>query len=50
MTTELAEQVAVRAIILVNHNKVLLGKRARGIGVGQYALIGGKPDEGESEE
>ena len=50
MTTELAEKVAVRAIILVDHNKVLLGKRARGVGIGQYALIGGKPDEGESEE
>ena len=50
MNTESKERVAVRAIILVDHNRVLLGKRARGIGIGQYALIGGKPDEGETKE
>jgi mutator protein MutT len=37
-----------RAIIINGQGKVLLGKRARGTGVGQYALIGGKPHEGET--
>lgn len=37
-----------RAIILDKKNSVLLGKRARGIGKGQWALVGGKPDEGET--
>jgi len=36
-----------RAIIINEKGKVLLGKRARGIASGLYALIGGKPDEGE---
>ncbi len=42
-------KVVTRAIILVN-DKILLGKRARGRGVNQYALVGGKPEEGESVE
>jgi mutator protein MutT len=37
-----------RAIILNQEGKVLLGRRTRGIGMGQYCLIGGKPDVGES--
>lgn len=37
-----------RAIITNAEGKVLLGKRARGVGASLYALIGGKPDEGES--
>lgn len=41
--------VVVRAIILVN-GKVLLGKRARGRGVNQYALVGGKPECSETPE
>ncbi len=32
------------------NDKILLGKRARGRGVNQYALVGGKPEEGESVE
>lgn len=36
--------------ILVRDGKVLLGKRAGGYGAGQWALIGGKPDDGESSE
>jgi ADP-ribose pyrophosphatase YjhB (NUDIX family) len=39
----------VRAI-LVFDGKVLLGKRGRGDGQGLYALLGGKPDEGETPE
>lgn len=44
-----SERVATRAI-LVFEGKVLLGKRGRGDGQGKYALIGGKPDEGETPE
>ncbi|HUV71732.1 MAG TPA: NUDIX hydrolase [Clostridia bacterium] len=36
-----------RAIILSEDDKVLIGRRARGIAAGQLALIGGKPDPGE---
>lgn len=43
------KKVVTRAIILVE-GKVLLGKRARGRGMNQYALVGGKPEEGESVE
>jgi ADP-ribose pyrophosphatase YjhB (NUDIX family) len=39
-----------RAIIMDEEGKVLLGKRGRGIGEGLYALIRGKPDQGESAE
>lgn len=39
-----------RAIIINREGKVLLGKRQHGMGVNLYALIGGKPDEGESIE
>lgn len=42
-------KVVTRAIILVN-GKVLLGKRARGRGVNQYALVGGKPEGSETLE
>ena len=37
----------VRAILLGEEGKVLIGKRAHGMEVGKWALIGGKPDEGE---
>lgn len=37
-----------RAIVLDSDGRVLLGKRARGHGEGQWALVGGKPDNGES--
>ncbi len=39
-----------RAIILNEKGEVLLGMRIRNKGEGQWALIGGKPDEGESPE
>jgi 8-oxo-dGTP pyrophosphatase MutT (NUDIX family) len=39
-----------RAIITNEQGKVLLGKRGRGTAEGLYALIGGKPDQGESAE
>ncbi len=39
-----------RAIILDKDQKVFLGKRARGNGAGQWALIGGKPEQGETIE
>ena len=42
-------KVVTRAILLQD-DKVLLGKRARGYGAGQWALIGGKPDAGETLE
>jgi len=37
------ELVATRAIIIVD-GKAMLGKRGKGIAVGRFALIGGKPD------
>ena len=41
-------KLVTRAIILDKDKRVLLGKRAEGsMGAGQWALIGGKPDEGE---
>lgn len=49
MTTEYGEKIATRAII-VKDGKVLLGRRGRGIGQNLFALIGGKPDEGETPE
>ena len=49
MTTEYGEKIATRAIIVVE-GKVLLGKKARGVGEGKYALAGGKPDGGETPE
>ena len=36
-----------RAIIYDDDGRVLLAKRARGAGEGQWALIGGKPENGE---
>jgi mutator protein MutT len=39
-----------RAIILDDQNRVLLGKRTRNGGVGQWALIGGRPDKDETAE
>lgn len=36
-----------RAIIYDDAGRVLLAKRARGAGQGQWALIGGKPEDGE---
>lgn len=43
------EKIATRAIIVID-NKVLLGKQGRGIGEGQFALVGGKPDSDETPE
>lgn len=43
------EKIATRALIVVD-DKILLGKRARGICAGKYALIGGKLDDGEAPE
>jgi ADP-ribose pyrophosphatase YjhB (NUDIX family) len=45
-------KIVTRAIILNNEGKVLLGKRARtdSIGSGQWAILGGKPDPGETFE
>ena len=40
----------VRAIILDEQGRVLLGKRAQGKGAGTWALIGGKPDGNETPE
>ena len=37
-----------RAIITNEQGQVLLGKRAKGMGEGKYALVGGKPDQGET--
>jgi mutator protein MutT len=39
-----------RAIIINDRGEVLLGKRVRPLGAGQYALVGGKPEEGETAE
>lgn len=39
-----------RAIIVDDEGKVLLGMRARGTGAGQWALIGGKVDAGETKD
>ncbi len=47
--TEKVRHVVTRAIILVER-KILLGKRVRNGGVGQYALVGGRPEEGETPE
>jgi len=44
------ELIAVRAIIFNKEGKVLLAKRARGVGVGQWSLLGGKPNPGETLE
>jgi 8-oxo-dGTP pyrophosphatase MutT (NUDIX family) len=44
------EKIAVRAIILDRKGNVLLGKRARGTLAEKWALIGGKPDQDETEE
>ncbi len=43
-------KVVTRGIILDGNGRVLLGKRAGGMGVGRWALVGGKPDEGETPE
>lgn len=37
-----------RAIIYDNKNRVLLAQRARGNGQGQWALVGGKPENNET--
>ena len=46
----MTERIVTRAIILNKFGEVLLGKKVRGIGQGQWALIGGKPDKGETLE
>ena len=43
-------KIVTRAVILNKKNEVLLGMRVRNKGEGQWALIGGKPDEGETPE
>ncbi len=45
-------KTVVRAILLgwSSQQKVLLGKRMRNKGIGQWALVGGKPNEGETLE
>ena len=43
-------KVEARAILLDEKKRVLLGKRAGGMEVGKWSLIGGKPEEGESAE
>ncbi len=43
-------KTVARAIILNEKHEVLLGKRVRNNGEGQWALVGGKPDEGEAPE
>lgn len=43
------ENIVARAIIVID-GKVLLGKRASGIGKNQFALIGGNPKKGETPE
>ena len=50
MSLENEKYIATRAIIVNEDNKVLLGRRARGSGQGQLALIGGKLDDGETLE
>jgi len=42
-------KTVTRAVILVG-GKILLGKRVRGRGANQYALIGGKPESNETPE
>lgn len=49
MDKKIPSKVVTRAIILVD-GKVLLGKRARGRGSNQYALVGGKPEGNETPE
>lgn len=44
------EKAVTRAIICNDEGKILLGLRARGLGAGQWALVGGKPDDGESSD
>lgn len=44
------EREVVRAIILNSEGRAFLAKRARGMGAGQWALIGGKPEGEESME
>ncbi len=47
---ELQPKIVTRAFIQDNEGRILLGRRARGHGVGQFALVGGKPDAGESND
>jgi NAD+ diphosphatase len=49
MKEKLQPKIATRAIILVDE-KVLVGRREHGPGANQYALVGGKPDAGETLE
>ena len=44
------DRYVARAIITDEKNKVLLGERARGVGKGQLALIGGKKEDNETLE
>ncbi|KKQ64450.1 MAG: Mutator mutT protein (7,8-dihydro-8-oxoguanine-triphosphatase) / thiamin-phosphate pyrophosphorylase-like protein, partial [Candidatus Shapirobacteria bacterium GW2011_GWF1_38_23] len=44
------EKIVSRAIILGEKGSILLGKRANGSLAGRWALIGEKPNQGETEE
>lgn len=48
--TEAKPRRAARAFIANEERKIMLGRRAKGISAGEYSLIGGKLDEGETEE
>jgi len=43
-------KIGAYAILLDEKRRVLLGKRAKGIEVGKWSLIGGKPEENETME
>lgn len=40
-------RIVTRALLYDVNGRVLVGLRARGIGAGQWALLGGKPEPGE---
>lgn len=43
-------KAVTRALIFDEQGRILLGKRARGHGAEKWALVGGKPEEGETME
>lgn len=43
------EKRVSRVILYNQEGAILLGRRSSGLGEGQFALVGGKPDEGESD-
>jgi 8-oxo-dGTP diphosphatase len=44
------EKTVTRAIIFGEKGSILLGKRANGLLAGRWALVGGKPNQGETKE